>query len=72
MKIKIAYYMSWGLFWAGHYVSLVLYDSTSFILYPIYNKLMMVSVYVQDWADIENGPWKDTEGGKMAAVLTEE
>lgn len=57
MRKVLALPLAYALFWVGHLVSRVFlrYDATAF-MYPIYNRLMVASCDVQDWADLP-GPW---------------
>jgi len=46
---------AWSLYWAGDIVSRVMGDCGVF-LYPVYNRLMIWSDWVQEG---EDGPWSD-------------
>lgn len=65
-KIIVAWPTSWLLYYAGHLVSLCMSNRLEvliYLLYPLYNTLMIWSGYVQDWATV-NGkcfPWKYKE-----------
>lgn len=66
IKKIIAWPVSWILFWYGHYVSRLLVDTTpcsglTWVAYKTYNKLMVSSCRVQDWAYLEYGPWEGEE-----------
>lgn len=59
MKKMIAYIGSWVCYWLGHWTSLIMHLAEIFgYLYFVYNTLMCWSVDIQDWGDIENGPWQ--------------
>lgn len=46
------------LFWCGHLVSLLIFDFTAHVMYPIYNFFMGYSMYIQDVYDVK-GPWEN-------------
>lgn len=53
--------ISWGTFWIGHAVSLVMdiHDTIGETLYPVYNKLMGWSISAQFLADDQSAfPWQ--------------
>lgn len=54
MKVLAASIASFCLFWLGHAVSRVMLraDWLSF-LYPVYNRLMLASSDVEEWAGVE-------------------
>jgi len=54
----LAYVLTWSLFWIGHGVSGVMNVPLFEWVYPLYNKLMIASIDVQDKYKVENGPWK--------------
>lgn len=61
MKKAIGWLAAWALFWMGHAVSRPM-ERFDWPLYPIYNRLMLASVDVQDWAAV-SGPWEPRHGG---------
>lgn len=61
----IGWIAAWTLYGLGHMVSRLLswWDWADFmapILYPAYNRCMLASSDVQDWAGIK-GPWEQPE-----------
>ena len=57
MRKLSGYIISWSLYWLGDLVSYPMHYFDWAWLYPIYNRLMIASVDVQDWAKID-GPWE--------------
>ena len=57
MKKLTGYLVSWLLFWLGDSISYLMIHFKCSWLYPIYNRSMIASVDVQDWAKV-TGPWK--------------
>lgn len=57
MKKYVAYFLTWGLFWFGHFVSKIMNTKFTYWMYPIYNWSMVKSCYIQEWGDLEHGPW---------------
>lgn len=53
MKVLAAYVVSFCCFWLGHGISLVMNNAVLWRLYPVYNRLMICSSEVEDWAGIE-------------------
>lgn len=62
IKKAIAWPIAWALFWIGHAVSKLMHWDATAWLYPAYNRLMIASCDIQDWAGL-SGPWKKVEGG---------
>lgn len=63
IRQAVAYVLSWSMFWTGYAIAEVAFHSDRTArylswLYRPYNYLMSRSSIVQDWAGIENGPWK--------------
>lgn len=61
MKKIVAWPLTWILFWMGDLISRPMNYLDWAWLYPAYNRLMIWSVDVQDWAGV-NGPWRDRNG----------
>lgn len=57
MRKNIGFVGSWALYWLGHWISIVMHFEWFYWVYPAYNRLMCDSVRIQNWADIDNGPW---------------
>jgi hypothetical protein len=60
MRKLVAYIVSWSLYWLGHLTSYLLNFDSMWWLYPVYNRLMIASVQVQDWAG-NTTPWHKTK-----------
>jgi hypothetical protein len=60
MRKFIGYVVSWTLYWLGDFVSKPLHYFDWWWLYPVYNRLMICSVDVQDWSGAK-GPWESTK-----------
>lgn len=62
MKVPLGWLVSWALYWLGDGVSRVMNNPIGqhLHLYPIYNRVMLASSYVQNWAGCD-GPWVDNE-----------
>lgn len=56
MRKLIGYIISWILFWIGDLVSKPMDRFDWAWLYPMYNRLMISSLLVQDWAK-NTTPW---------------
>ena len=61
MKKVIAYIVSWALYGLGDMVSRLMQWFDWAWIYPVYNKLMLASSDVQDWAG-NAGPWRKSDG----------
>ncbi|SHL42450.1 hypothetical protein SAMN05216428_102362 [Nitrosospira sp. Nsp11] len=64
VKYIIAWPIGWTLYWLGHAASKVLeaswgdkYEWWADIFYPLYNRLMIWSYLLSDWAQL--GIWGD-------------
>lgn len=53
MKVLTAYVVSFCCYWLGHGISRVMNNAVLWRLYPIYNRLMIWSGDVEEWAGIE-------------------
>jgi hypothetical protein len=53
MKVLTAYVVSFCCYWLGHGISRVMDNAVLYRLYPIYNRLMIWSGDVEEWAGIE-------------------
>jgi hypothetical protein len=60
MKKFIGCIVTWILYWLGDLVSKPMYYIDLWWLYPVYNRLMIWSVDVQDWSGAD-GPWGTKE-----------
>lgn len=60
MRKLIGYIVSWVLYWLGDLTSKPLHYLNWWWLYPVYNRLMIWSVDVQDWSGAD-GPWGTKE-----------
>ncbi|WP_157661398.1 hypothetical protein [Burkholderia ubonensis] len=60
MKKAIGWLAAWALFWMGHVVSRSM-ERFDWAVYPLYTRLMLASVGVQDWAGV-TGPWEQRHG----------
>lgn len=58
IKRMIAFPVSWMLFGIGHAVSYLLQWKYTFFVYPIYTWHMLKSYDVQEWGDVQRGPWE--------------
>jgi hypothetical protein len=56
MRKNIGYAISWALYWVGDLVSRVMHVDFMWWLYPVYNRSMLWSSQVQDWAGNDT-PW---------------
>lgn len=56
MRKAIGWLVSWTLYWLGDIVSRPMNFDCMFWLYPVYNRLMLWSSQVQDWAG-NKAPW---------------
>lgn len=54
----VGWIVSWLLYWAGNFMSLVMNIPRMHWLYPVYNWLMVTSLRVQDATKCELGPWR--------------
>jgi hypothetical protein len=61
MRKNIGYLVSWSLYWLGDLVSRIMQFDSMWWLYPVYNQLMCGSLRIQDWANIDTGPWSTTK-----------
>lgn len=61
MRRTIGYIVSWILFWIGDLVSKPMDRFDWAWLYPVYNRLMISSLLVQDWAK-NITPWGKNNG----------
>ncbi len=61
IKKFIGYVVSWLLYGLGDLVSKPMHYIDLWWLYPVYNRLMIWSYDIQDWAGA-NGPWRETDG----------
>jgi len=61
MRKNIGYAGSWMLYWLGDLVSRIMHFDLMWWLYPVYNQLMCCSLRIQDWSDIDTGPWSTTK-----------
>lgn len=52
LNVVVAAILSVSLWAAGHMVSKVMNNGVLYWLYPLYNRLMMWSVDVEDWAGV--------------------
>ena len=53
MKVLAAKLASLCLYWAGHAISCVMNNAVGAYLYPIYNRLMIWSSEIEEWAGID-------------------
>ena len=53
----IGFIPCWTCFILGDWISHLLYYDSLVWLYPTYNKLMLISSDIQDWAKL-NKPWE--------------
>jgi len=60
MKKLFGYVTAWLCFILGDMVSNCMNTGFTGWLYPVYNKLMVASVHIQDWSKCD-GPWKRVE-----------
>lgn len=60
MKVPLGWLVSWALYWLGDGISIVMDNRYLHWLYPAYNRVMLASNYVQDWAGCD-GPWVEDE-----------
>ena len=60
MRKAIGWLVSWSLYWIGDMVSRLMNFDSMWWLYPVYNKLMLWSLLVQDWAG-NLTPWVKTK-----------
>jgi hypothetical protein len=61
MRKFIGSIVSYILYWLGDLVSRPMQSFDWIWLYPIYNRLMISSILVQDWAK-NSSPWRDNNG----------
>lgn len=61
MRKLVGYTVSWALYWLGDLISHPMNYFDLDCLYATYNKLMLTSMLVQDWAGNET-PWGKTNG----------
>lgn len=61
MRVLLGMAGSFSLFWAGHAISraVLRYDCLAF-LYPLYNRLLLWSSNIEEWAGIDFY-WKSPE-----------
>lgn len=57
MRKAIGWLVSWTLYWLGDAVSRLMNFDSMWWLYPAYNRLMIWSMQVQDWAGNQT-PWQ--------------
>ena len=57
MKKFTAYILSWLLFWLGELISYPMNYFDWYWIYPVYNKLMLTSGNIQNWAG-NITPWE--------------
>lgn len=62
MKGKVAWVVSWSLYWMGDLVSRIMHITDFWFLYGPYNWFMVKSDNVQTWGQIDNGPWEAIKG----------
>lgn len=53
MNVLTAYAVSFVCYWLGHGISKVMDNAVLWRLYPTYNRLMIWSSSVEEWAGIE-------------------
>jgi hypothetical protein len=64
MRKLIGYILSWTFYWLGDLVSKPMHYLNWWWLYPVYNRLMIWSYDVQEWAG-NLGPWRDSNGRRI-------
>lgn len=55
----IAWPVVWLLFWFGDGISRIMNFFDWGLLYPVYNRSMIWSLDLQEWAGNDFGPWRE-------------
>jgi len=53
MKVLTAYVVSFCCFWLGHSFHRLMFQRGGWVVYPAYNRLMLWSSGIEEWAGIE-------------------
>lgn len=57
MKKIVGWILSWSMFLLGDLVSKMMNTRVTYWMFSIYCWLMVKSSNIQDWSQIDNGPW---------------